>query len=118
MTPTQQRLMIYLASRVDATFAEIKEALQISMATFHLANRELLEDDYVRSTKIGSRNVCRYRLTEDGLSVANRLIRYAATDGQIVQPNRMNKLEGLYVPSVSYQRNNAHKDIGRVGVPC
>lgn len=106
--------MIYLAERVDAKSAEIRETLQISEATFHLAKADLIDNDFLRSTKANHRNICRYSLTQDGLSVANRLIRYAAYEGQIVQPARINKLIGKYEQTECYQRNNG-KDL-RIGV--
>lgn len=118
MTPTQQRLMIYLADRVDAKSSEIREALQISEATFHLAKSDLIDNDFMRSTKAGSVNVCRYSLTQDGLSVANQLIRYQSYEGQIVQPNRTNKLAGKYEPTYGYQRQCGNKQLRSVGVPC
>jgi DNA-binding MarR family transcriptional regulator len=118
MTPTQQRIMIFLASVVDARSREITAALQIDPSTLTRVLPELYEQDFVRKTKIGSMHVVRYSLTEDGLSVANRLIRYQATDGQIVQPARINKLLGKYEPTPGYQRDCGNKAFRSVGVPC
>jgi DNA-binding MarR family transcriptional regulator len=118
MTPTQQRIMIFLASVVDARSREITAALQIDPSTLTRVLPELYEQDFVRKTKIGSMHVVRYSLTEDGLSVANRLIRYQATDGQIVQPARINKMEGEYKPKPSYQRNQGHKELESRGYQC
>jgi hypothetical protein len=101
--------MIYLAERVDARSKDITEALQISFATFQRAVPELYVEDYLDHTKVGSKNVCRYFLTEDGVSVAKRLIRYRLTEGQIVQPRTINKLQGTYIPSnQAYYRNDGH----------
>ena len=110
--------MIYLAERVDAKSSEIREALQISEATFHLAKGDLIDNDFMRSTKAGSVNVCRYSLTQDGLSVANRLIRYASYQGQIVQPARINKLAGKLEQTPCYQRPDRNKDYRSAGLPC
>jgi DNA-binding MarR family transcriptional regulator len=118
MTPVQQRIMIFLASLVDARSRQITAALQIDPSTLTRVLPELYEQDFVRKTKIGNMHVVRYSLTEDGLSVANRLIRYQATDGQIVQPNRTSKLAGEYKPTYGYQRQCGNKQIGSVGVPC
>lgn len=110
--------MIYLAGRVDARSREICEALTFSPATFRNAIVELREDDYVSATKKGDRNISRYALTEDGLSVAHRLIRYQSYEGQIVQPNRTNKLIGKYEPIHGYQRQCGNKQIRSAGLPC
>jgi DNA-binding MarR family transcriptional regulator len=114
MTPTQQRIMIFLSAMQPVKAAEIREALQISNPTFSAASRDLMDQEFITSENC-SGHVVRYSLTEDGMSVANRLIRYKATDCQIVQPSRINKLEGKYEPTTSYQRNNGLKEIGRGG---
>ena len=106
MTNNQQDILIYLSSRVDARSSEITEALGISYATFQRAVPELYEEDYLNHTKVGSKNVCRYFLTEDGVSVAKRLIRYRMTEGQIVQPRSINKMAGRYKPTQCFQRND------------
>jgi hypothetical protein len=63
-------------------------------------------------------HVSRYSLTDDGLSVANRMIRYHATEGQIVQPSRINKLAGEYEQPIWNHRQCGNKDYRSVGVPC
>ena len=111
LSKTQERILIFLADRVDARSRDITEALDIALVTFQRSIPDLYDQDYLQRTSIPNSVVIRYSLTEDGLSVAKRLIRYQATEGQIVQPARINKLAGKYEPTYGYQRNQGHPEI-------
>jgi DNA-binding MarR family transcriptional regulator len=118
MTHNQQAIMIYLSERVDARSSEITRDLNISNATFFASMTDLYDDDFVRKTKAGSTHVCRYFLTQDGMSVAVKLIRYTEMEGNIVPPRSIDKMAGVYVPTECYQRNQGHKSLTSRGFQC
>ena len=113
MTPNKERILVYLEANHNATLSEVTKALMISSTTFNRLVYELKDDGLVQSEK-ASGNLCAYLLTKDGRAAAEHLERYKPTYGEIVPPNRMNRMEGFYEPSTGYQRNNG-RDL-RIGV--
>lgn len=114
MSPTQEKIICYLAARLGATLAETTKELSISPSTFNRLIYDLRDEGLVESTKAGHRNICAYLLTRDGRAAAEHLESYKPNEGEIVPPNRTNRMEGFYEPSTGYQRNNG-RDL-RIGV--
>jgi len=83
----------------------------MGLSTLQACLPDLYDDDLVKRTKVGSRHVCRYLLTEAGQQVAARLARYQTTSQLPAPAMLINKLEGKYTPTHAYSRNNGHKHI-------
>jgi DNA-binding MarR family transcriptional regulator len=113
MTPTQQQIILFLNTRPNAIPKDASDAIGKDRKTCYMALLELMEQEFVYREKT-SNGAHAYSLTDDGKSVARRIDRYAAYEGQIVQPNRTNRMAGFYEPSTGYQRNNG-RDL-RIGV--
>ena len=117
MTPTQQQIILFLNTRPSVIPKDAADAIWKDRKTCYMALLELMEQEFVHREKT-SNGAHAYSLTDDGKSVARRIDRYAAYEGQVVQPNRTNKLAGKYEPTYGYQRQCGNKQIGSVGVPC
>lgn len=113
MTPTQQQIILFLNTRPSVIPKDAADAIGKDRKTCYMALLELMEQEFVYREKTGN-GAHAYSLTDDGKSVARRIDRYAAYEGQIVQPARINKLIGKYEQTECYQRNNG-RDL-RVGV--
>ena len=114
MTELQQQIMIFMQSREETKCRELAISLGAHRTSINRALDDLRTEDFIEVTK-GTYGINLYSLTTDGMSVAKRLIRYHSTEGQIVQPSRINKMSGTYTTTPCYQRNDGRNlQIGAV----
>jgi DNA-binding MarR family transcriptional regulator len=117
MTPLQEQVIGYLHAHPRSSVTEMSETLCRNKNSLKRTIADLTEMDLL-DRELGRWGTGIYSLNVEGRMIALRLARQAPELGQIVPSAKVNKFVGKYIETQGYQRNNAHKDIGRVGVPC